>query len=150
MSECDLSAIPNVGINHRNDEHPGRRSQQLQILSRRLPPAHPEPPSIRTYRSRRHMDLLPFVSPPLRPLLLSNKLSMTGAMLALLAACRHPDLRQVIGKEVLTTGHHLQQLIQGWIKLCGDPSSPSVDQSLRIISEVTGFIEQEYYSEREY
>jgi hypothetical protein len=75
---------------------------------------------------------------------------MTGAMLILLAACRLPSLRQVIGKDVLRTGHHLQQLIQRWIKVCGDPSSPSVDQSLRIISEVTGFIEQEYYSESEY
>jgi len=75
---------------------------------------------------------------------------MTGAMLVLLAACRLGALRQLMGKEILTAGPHLKRLIQGWIDVTGDVASPSVDQSLRIIFEVTALIEREYYSETEY
>jgi hypothetical protein len=75
---------------------------------------------------------------------------MTGAMLVLLAACRLGALRQLLGKEVLMAGPHLKQLIKGWIDVSGDPASPSVDQSLRIISEVTSLMENEYYNDVEY
>ncbi|KAK3329963.1 hypothetical protein B0H66DRAFT_572223 [Apodospora peruviana] len=56
-------------------------------------------------------------------------LSMAGAMLVLLAACRIPSLRKLIGAEVLAAGEHLRQLLEGWQRVLGDPSSPSVDQS---------------------
>ncbi|KAK0730928.1 hypothetical protein B0H67DRAFT_563292 [Lasiosphaeris hirsuta] len=71
-------------------------------------------------------------------------LSMAGAMLVILAACRMPALRSLIGPEVLAAGHHLRQLLEGWQKVLGDPSSPSVDQSVRIIGEVDRFIQQVY------
>lgn len=71
---------------------------------------------------------------------------MAGAMLALLAACRVPSLRSVIGPEVLTAGNHLKQLLSGWQRISGDPSSPSVDQSVRIICAADEFIRQVYGS----
>lgn len=69
---------------------------------------------------------------------------MAGAMLVLLAACRVPSLRGLIGPEVLQAGDHLKQLLQLWQKVSGGPSSPSVDQSVRIISEADMFIQQVY------
>jgi len=77
-------------------------------------------------------------------------LSMTAAMLILLVACRLPVLRQLVGEEVLTAASHLKQLIQNWTKISGPPNSPSIDQSLRLISEIDGFIQQEYQGEEGY
>lgn len=71
-------------------------------------------------------------------------------MLVLLAAVRLPALRQLVAKEILTTGQHLKELIQGWMAVSGDPVSPSIDQSLRIIAEVTGLIEQEFRGDTGY
>ncbi|KAK3362416.1 hypothetical protein B0T25DRAFT_6090 [Lasiosphaeria hispida] len=73
-------------------------------------------------------------------------LSMAGAMLVILAACRMPTLRSLIGPDVLAAGHHLRELLEGWQRVSGDPSSPSVDQSVRIIGEVDRFIQQVYGS----
>lgn len=71
---------------------------------------------------------------------------MAGAMLVLLAACRMPALRGLIGPDVLAAGNHLRQLLHGWQQVSGDPSSPSVDQSVRIIGEADRFIRQVYAS----
>jgi len=71
---------------------------------------------------------------------------MAGAMLVILAACRIPALRNLIAPEVLGAGHHLRQLLDGWQMVTGDPTSPSVDQSIRIIGEVDRFIQQVYGS----
>lgn len=73
-------------------------------------------------------------------------LSMTGAMLVLLAACQLPALRHLVGEEVLTAGPHLTHLIQTWTVALGEPSSPSVDQSVRLICETDSFIQQMYHS----
>lgn len=75
---------------------------------------------------------------------------MTGAMLVLLAACQLPALRPLVGKESLAAGPHLKSLIEGWLRVSGEPVSPSVDQSLRIITEVAGFIEEESRNDGKY
>jgi hypothetical protein len=69
---------------------------------------------------------------------------MAGAMLVLLAACRMPTLRSLIGPEVLAAGTHLRQLLHGWRQVAGGPSSPSVDQSVGIIGEADRFIGKVY------
>jgi hypothetical protein len=71
-------------------------------------------------------------------------LSMAGAMLVLLAACRVPSLRTLIGPDVLIAGQHLKQLLQTWQRLSDGQSSPSVMQSVRIIHEADSFIKQVY------
>ncbi|KAK3947841.1 hypothetical protein QBC32DRAFT_374004 [Pseudoneurospora amorphoporcata] len=71
-------------------------------------------------------------------------LSMAGAMLVLLAACRIPSLKNLIRPEILQAGSHLMELLVGWQKVQGEPSSPSVDQSVQIIQEAEGFIRQVY------
>jgi len=81
---------------------------------------------------------------------MTDKTRMTGAMLVLLAASRVPALRQLVGKDVLAAGPHLKGLLEGWLKVSGKPGSPSVEQSLRIIAEVSGFIEDEYRGDEEY
>jgi hypothetical protein len=73
---------------------------------------------------------------------------MAGAMLVLLAACRIPDLRNLIAPEVLGAGNHLRQLLEGWESISGDPKSPNVEQSIRIISEADRFIQQVYGTDR--
>lgn len=67
---------------------------------------------------------------------------MAGAMLVLLAASRIPSLRGVIGPELLTAGGHLRQLLTDWQCISGGPSSPSVDQSLKVIHEADEFIKK--------
>lgn len=69
---------------------------------------------------------------------------MAGAMLIILAACRIPALRDLIERDVLTAGVHLRDLLEGWQAVAGDPTSPSVDQSVRIIGEADRFIRQVY------
>ena len=71
-------------------------------------------------------------------------------MLILLVACRLVVLRQLVGEEVLTAAAHLKQLLQNWTDIPGQPNSPSIDQSLRLISEIDGFIQQECQGEEEY
>ena len=65
-------------------------------------------------------------------------------MLVLLAACRVPSLRSLIGPEVLAAGGHLRQVFEQWQATSGNPSSPSVDQSVRMIGDVELFIRQVY------
>ncbi|KAK0748481.1 hypothetical protein B0T21DRAFT_324209 [Apiosordaria backusii] len=74
-------------------------------------------------------------------------LSMAGAMLVLLAACKIPTLRNLIGPEVLAAGDHLTQLLEGWQEVSGGPSSPSVNQSVRIIKEADRFIRDVYVAD---
>jgi hypothetical protein len=69
---------------------------------------------------------------------------MTGAMLVLLAACRLPGCQQFIGNEVTILSNHLRRLIDRWIQVPGPSRSPSVEQSLRMIIEIDGFIQREY------
>ncbi|KAK3497396.1 uncharacterized protein B0T23DRAFT_353327 [Neurospora hispaniola] len=71
-------------------------------------------------------------------------LSMAGAMLVLLAACRISLLKDLIGPDILQAGSHLRESLVGWQKVQGDPSSPSVDQSVHIIEEAERFIRQVY------
>ncbi|KND92834.1 hypothetical protein TOPH_02821 [Tolypocladium ophioglossoides CBS 100239] len=71
-------------------------------------------------------------------------LSMACAMLVLLAACRVPSLRSLIGPDVLMAGDHLRQLLQSWQRLTYGPRSPSVDQGIRIIHEADKFIKEGY------
>jgi hypothetical protein len=69
---------------------------------------------------------------------------MAGAMLILLAASRVPSLKDRLGSEIITLGPHLTQLIEPWMVSPGSSISPSVDQSLRLINEVTGFLKLEF------
>lgn len=69
---------------------------------------------------------------------------MAGAMLVLLAACRMPALRSLIGPEVLTAGAHLRKLLYSWQQVTGGPGSPSVDQSIRVVGEADRFIGEVY------
>ncbi len=69
---------------------------------------------------------------------------MTGGMLILLAACRVPSLRERMGLEVTTLGPFLKQLIEPWMRVPGQLISPSVEQSLRMICEVDGFMKDEF------
>ncbi|KAF6824803.1 C6 zinc finger domain-containing protein [Colletotrichum plurivorum] len=71
-------------------------------------------------------------------------LSMAGAMLVLLAACRIPALKDMIVPEVLGAGEHLRQLLQGWQAVMGEPTSPSVNQSIRMIGDADRFIQEVY------
>ncbi|TAQ89900.1 hypothetical protein B7494_g1772 [Chlorociboria aeruginascens] len=77
-------------------------------------------------------------------------LSMTGAMLILLAAYRLPVLRHLVGEEVLRAGSHLKRCIQSWSEVLGPPNSPSVDQSLRMICEIDDIMQQEHHEKKEY
>ncbi|RAL64640.1 hypothetical protein DID88_001673 [Monilinia fructigena] len=71
-------------------------------------------------------------------------LSMTGAMLILLAASRVPYLRNLLGQDVTIIGSHLQTLIKRWVQIPGDNRSPSIDQSLRMIGEIDVFLHHEF------
>ena len=69
---------------------------------------------------------------------------MASGMLILLAANRIPSLRSRIGAEVTTLGPLLKDLISQWMQVPGEAISPSVEQSLRMICDVGGFIKSEY------
>ncbi|KAF7554465.1 hypothetical protein G7Z17_g2936 [Cylindrodendrum hubeiense] len=71
-------------------------------------------------------------------------LSMSGAMLILLAACQVPTLKNLIDPKVLKMGNHLKELFQEWRRLDVGSDSPSVDQSLWIIHEADRFIKEGY------
>lgn len=70
-------------------------------------------------------------------------------MLVLLAACRMPALRNLIGSEVLLAGDHLMHLFEDWQRISGDPSSPSINQSVRVIRESARFIGEVYGQDSE-
>lgn len=74
---------------------------------------------------------------------------MTCAMLILLAASRVPSLRELMRTEATTVGDHLQQLLHRWSQVPSNSQSPSVAQSLQMIWDIHGFIQQEYNQERE-
>ncbi|KAL3419998.1 C6 zinc finger domain-containing protein [Phlyctema vagabunda] len=71
-------------------------------------------------------------------------LSMTCAMLMLLAAIRIPALRSMMKLEAATVGDHLQHLLHRWSQIPGNTPSPSVAQSVQMIWEIRGFMQQEY------
>lgn len=68
-------------------------------------------------------------------------------MLVLLAACRMPVLRDLIGPEVLLAGDHLMNLFERWQRVSGEPSSPSIAQSVGVIKESARFIADVYARE---
>jgi hypothetical protein len=72
---------------------------------------------------------------------------MAAAMLVLLAACRMPALRNLIGPKVLVAGDHLINLFECWQRVWGDSSSPSINQSVRVIRESARFIGEVYERE---
>ncbi|KUI57387.1 hypothetical protein VP1G_04701 [Cytospora mali] len=74
--------------------------------------------------------------------MLSGSGRMAAAMLVLLAASRVPSLRGVIGPELLSAGHHLRTLLTSWQRVSGEPGSPSVEQSVRIICAADEFIKK--------
>lgn len=65
-------------------------------------------------------------------------------MLILLAASRVPSLKLLVGPQVLKTGAHLSHLIKSWTYSFGFVASPSVEQSLKMICEIDGFIQHGY------
>ncbi|KAL8372557.1 hypothetical protein RB595_002070 [Gaeumannomyces hyphopodioides] len=75
-------------------------------------------------------------------------LSMAGAMCLLLAACRTPSLKGLLldiahdQPDVLACGEHLGRLFRDWQAVSGDPASPSVEQSVRIVAEADRFIRE--------
>lgn len=75
-------------------------------------------------------------------------LSMAGAMCLLLAACRTPSLKGMLLEaahdqpDVLACGEHLGRLFRDWQAVAGDPASPSVEQSVRIVAEADRFIRE--------
>lgn len=69
---------------------------------------------------------------------------MAAAMLVLLAACRMPALRGLIGPDVLLAGDHLMNLFESWETVSGEPTSPSISQSVRVIKESARFIGEVY------
>lgn len=71
-------------------------------------------------------------------------LSMAGAMLILLAACRLPLLRDIIDNEVTKVGSHIRSLVGSWMLVPGQTESPSISQSLRLIAKIDRFIEIEH------
>ncbi|PQE07905.1 C6 zinc finger domain-containing protein [Rutstroemia sp. NJR-2017a WRK4] len=74
---------------------------------------------------------------------------MTAGMLILLAASRLPYLRDLISADVLTIGAHLQTLIKRWVYIPGEHLSPSIEQSLRMISEIDVFLHQEFLVDKD-
>src|SRR6478609_5752626 len=113
--------------------------------------AYPQSQRLLSDGPRRHLDLFLVVSTVSHNLYLTQPCAFTkhlsrmaGAMLVLLAACRVPSLRSLIGPDVLIAGDHLKQLLQTWQRLSDSSSSPSVMQSLRIIHESDNFIKEVY------
>lgn len=72
---------------------------------------------------------------------------MASTMLILLAASRIPELKDRLTPRVLQAATHLK-LLERWVYLHGEQSSPSVEQSLRMIGEIGGLIEREYHVDR--
>lgn len=67
----------------------------------------------------------------------------------LLAACRVADLRELIGPEVLDAGEHLKRLLDSWQVFMGNPGSPSVEQSVKLIADADRLIKQVYSSQEQ-
>jgi transcription factor-like protein len=94
--------------------------------------------------SLRYVDEFPS---PLWETKSANTFSMAGAMLMLLAACRVTDLQALLGPEVLVAGEHLQTLLERWQAFMGNPRSPSVEQSMKLIADADRLIKQVYKSQ---
>lgn len=75
-------------------------------------------------------------------------LSMAGAMLVLLAACRIDFLKDCVPNDVLQLGPHLDYLLRDWVNapVAGDldGQSPSVLYSIDLIGKVERLIRAEY------
>jgi hypothetical protein len=67
---------------------------------------------------------------------------MASTMLILLAASRVPALRKRLPPSVREVGRHLVTLIEPWMSV-HSPTSPSVEQSLRMIGEVDRLLQTE-------
>ncbi|KAM5369400.1 hypothetical protein ACJZ2D_009014 [Fusarium nematophilum] len=71
-------------------------------------------------------------------------LSMSGAMLILLAACQVPALKEFIGPRATQVGDHLQGLFNHWREISFGVDSPSVDRSLWLIQQADRYIKESY------
>ena len=75
-------------------------------------------------------------------------LSMAGAMLVLLAACRIEFLRDCVPPEILSLGPHLNLLLRDWVRIPAsgrfEEKSPSVLYSIDLIGKVERLIRAEY------
>ncbi|RSM01564.1 hypothetical protein CEP52_008489 [Fusarium oligoseptatum] len=69
-------------------------------------------------------------------------LSMSGAMLILLAACQVPTLKELISHRVTRVGDHLQQLFHHWRSISFGADSPSVERSLGLIEKADEYIKE--------
>lgn len=67
-------------------------------------------------------------------------------MLLLLAASRIPELKDRLYPRVLRTGPHLSNLLGPWPQLHGEQISPSVEQSLRMISDIDELLQKEFWA----
>lgn len=66
---------------------------------------------------------------------------MAGAMLIILAAAQAPALRDSVRESGPVAGKHLLPLLDEWGQILDNHSSPSVEQSVYIIREVSRYLE---------
>ena len=91
------------------------------------------------------MDLLAIVSVCLctsRPVL--TTISMSGAMLIILAASHIPALKEFIGTRATLVGSHLEKLFRNWRLVSFGGDSPSVDRSMWLIQQADSYIRDCY------
>ncbi|KAF4969031.1 hypothetical protein FSARC_3685 [Fusarium sarcochroum] len=71
-------------------------------------------------------------------------LSMSGAMLILLAATQVPALKEFIGPRITLVGDHLEKLFRHWRDVSFGGDSPSVDRSMWLIQQADRYIKDSY------
>ncbi|KAF4988109.1 hypothetical protein FGRMN_9975 [Fusarium graminum] len=71
-------------------------------------------------------------------------LSMSGAMLILLAASHVPALKEFIGARATLVGGHLEGLFRNWREVSFGGDSPSVDRSMWLIQQADSYIRDCY------
>lgn len=65
-------------------------------------------------------------------------------MLTLLAACKNTTVHQLVSSKINTLGPHLERLLSSWMHIPGRHISPSICQSLNLISTVTELIREAF------
>ncbi|KAG8359591.1 hypothetical protein FVEN_g2831 [Fusarium venenatum] len=71
-------------------------------------------------------------------------LSMSGAMLIILAASNIPALKEFIGTRATLVGSHLERLFRTWRDMSFGGDSPSVDRSMWLINQADSYIKDCY------
>ncbi|KAF5640032.1 sugar transporter (hexose transporter) [Fusarium tjaetaba] len=71
-------------------------------------------------------------------------LSMSGAMLIILAASHVPALKEFIGSRATLVGSHLEKLFRNWREVSFGGDSPSVDRSMWLIQQADSYIRDCY------